>query len=86
MKVNPVGEKWLSLEQVSQLLGLPWSTVWRWARDGDPRLPAYRVWNEGASQLGSYRFKQQDVETLQLQPQEPTPPILVRKGKAVVGR
>jgi hypothetical protein len=85
MKLNPVGEKWLSLEQVSQLLELPWFTVWRWARDGDPRLPAYRVWNESTPKLGGYRFKQQDVDTLQVQPQEPTPRRLVRKGKSVVG-
>ena len=87
MKVIPVAEKWLSLEQASQILGLPWSTVWRWARDGDPRLPAYRVWNESTPGLGSYRFKQQDVETLQSQPPDPTPDLpAVRRGKSVVGR
>jgi hypothetical protein len=84
--MKPIVESWLSLEQVSQVLGLPWITVWRWARDGDPRLPAYRVWNEGTPQMGGYRFKQQDVDALQQQPPDPTPPLLVRKGKSVVGR
>jgi hypothetical protein len=63
--MKPAGEMWLSLEQVSQVLDLPWFTVWRWARDGDPRLPAYRFWNESYPRLGSFRFKQQDLDALQ---------------------
>ncbi len=62
MAMKAVVEVWLSLEQASQVLGLPWSTVLRWARDGDPRLPAYRIWDENAPRHGSYRFKQQDVD------------------------
>jgi hypothetical protein len=65
MSTKPAGEMWLSLEQVSQVLDLPWFTVWRWARDGDPRLPAYRFWNESNPRLGSFRFRQQDLDTLQ---------------------
>lgn len=67
MKQKPVGEVWLSLEQASQVLGLPWFTVWRWARDGDPRLPAYKVWDESTPRRSSYRFRKQDVEALQTQ-------------------
>lgn len=63
--MKPAGEMWLSLEQVSQLLDLPWFTVWRWARDGDPRLPAYRFWSESFPRLGSFRFKKQDLDALQ---------------------
>jgi hypothetical protein len=73
MSTKPVVEVWLSLEQASQALGLPWSEVWRWARDGDPRLPAYRVWEEGNSRQGSYRFKKQDVESFQTLTQKPAP-------------
>jgi hypothetical protein len=65
MKVKSAGEAWLSLEQVSQALGLPWSTVLRWAKSGDPRLPAYQFWDDPASKLGSYRFKQQDLVAFQ---------------------
>ena len=65
MKMKPVVESWLSLEQASQALGLPWSTVLRWAKSGDPRLPAYRFWDESTPKLGSYRFKQQDVAAFQ---------------------
>jgi excisionase family DNA binding protein len=72
MKTQPVVEVWLSLEQASQLLGLPWSTVWRWAQSGDPRLPAYRVWDESTPKHGGYRFKKQDVDAFQTQTQEPT--------------
>ena len=63
--MKPAGEMWLSLEQVSQVLDLPWFTVWRWARDGDPRLPAYRFWSESYPRLGSFRFKKQDLDALQ---------------------
>jgi hypothetical protein len=52
-------------------LGLSWSTVLRWARDGDPRLPAYRVWDENSSRQGSFRFKKQDVDALQAQAPAP---------------
>jgi hypothetical protein len=69
--MKPAGEMWLSLEQVSQVLDLPWFTVWRWARDGDPRLPAYRIWNDKDPQRGSFRFKQQDLDALQAQPVAP---------------
>ena len=72
--MKPAGEVWLSLEQVSQVLDLPWFTVWRWARDGDPRLPAYRIWNDKNPQLGSFRFKQQDLD--ELQTQEVAPPSI----------
>jgi hypothetical protein len=71
MSVKPVAEVWLSLEQVSQALGVPWFVVWRWARDGDPRLPAYRCWDETHSQGGSYRFKSQDVTALQTRDSAP---------------
>jgi hypothetical protein len=64
-KEKSAGEAWLSLEQVSQALGLPWSTVLRWAKAGDPRLPAYQYWDETAPKLGSYRFKQQDLVAYQ---------------------
>jgi predicted site-specific integrase-resolvase len=73
MRLKSAGEVWLSLEQVSQILALPWFTVLRWAREGDPRLPAYRVWDESASRQGSYRFKKQDVEALQMQTPAPAP-------------
>jgi hypothetical protein len=65
--MKPAGEMWLSLEQVSKVLDLPWFTVWRWARDGDPRLPAYRFWSESYPRLGSFRFRQQDLDVLQTQ-------------------
>jgi hypothetical protein len=74
MKMESVGEVWLSLEQASQVLGLPWSTLLGWARAGDPRLPAYRFWDKSNPKLGSYRFKKQDVAALQTQTQDPAPP------------
>jgi predicted site-specific integrase-resolvase len=67
MTMKTGGESWLSLEQASQVLGLPWSTLLRWARAGDPRLPAYRVWDESTPKHGSFRFKEQDVAALQAQ-------------------
>jgi hypothetical protein len=73
MKMKPAAEAWLSLEQASQALGLPWSTVLRWAKSGDPRLPAYRFWDESAPKHGSYRFKQQDVAAFQTETQTPEP-------------
>ncbi|MBI1840796.1 MAG: helix-turn-helix domain-containing protein [Verrucomicrobia bacterium] len=73
MRQKPVGEVWLSLEQVSQVLGLPWFTVWRWAQDGDPRLPAYKVWDESTPRRGRYRFRKQDVDALQTQAPESAP-------------
>ena len=72
MKIKSGGESWLSLEQASQVLGLPWSTVQRWAQTGDPRLPAYRFWDESTPKHGSYRFKKQDVAAFQTQ--DPAPP------------
>ena len=65
MAKKPTEELWLSLEQVAAVLGVPWATVYRWARDGDPRLPAYKVWDEGAGSHGRFRFKKQDVDALQ---------------------
>jgi hypothetical protein len=38
--------------------------VWRWARDGDPRLPAYKTWAEGTRDEISYRFRKEDVLAL----------------------
>jgi excisionase family DNA binding protein len=68
-KSPAVVEQWLSLEQVAAALEVPWATVYRWARDGDPCLPAYKVWDEGDSKQGRFRFKKQDVEAFQaLQP------------------
>ena len=60
-------DQWLSLEQVAALLGLSWATVYGWARDGDPRLPAYKVWEKGAGNKdqGGFRFKREDVAALQ---------------------
>jgi hypothetical protein len=63
--MKTVGQVWLTLEQVAQVLEVPWFTVWRWARDGDVRLPAYRIWHEDYPRLGSFRFQQQDVTALQ---------------------
>ena len=71
MKLKTVGEVGFSLEEASQVLGVPWFIVWRWARDGDPRLPAYRFWPPAAPDRGSFRFKPQDVTALQ--PQETVP-------------
>ena len=62
---RPVGEDWLSLEQTAEVLGMPQETVRRWARDGDPRLPAYKVWDEQANGYGRFRFKKSDVEAFQ---------------------
>lgn len=54
--------EWLSSEEVAALLKVsPW-TVFGWARDGDPRLPAYRVWDSDGSKHGRFRFKREDVE------------------------
>lgn len=59
-------EQWLSLEQAAALLEMPWATLYGWARDGDPRLPGYKVWDDGASNRdqGRFRFKKEDVEAL----------------------
>jgi hypothetical protein len=72
MKTKPVQEVWVTLEQASEILGESWLTVWRWARNGDPRLPAYRVWDErsrgdSSGDQSTYRFKRTDVEALQAQ-------------------
>jgi excisionase family DNA binding protein len=62
---RPAPEVWLSLEQTAEALQLPRETVRRWARDGDARLPAYKVWDEGAGDHGRFRFKKADVEAFQ---------------------
>ena len=62
---RPAPEVWLSLEQVAEVLQLPRETVRRWARDGDARLPAYKVWDEGAGEHGRFRFKKSDVDAFQ---------------------
>jgi excisionase family DNA binding protein len=64
MAKKPTEEQWLSLDQAAGILGLSWATVNHWAKAGDPRLPAYKVWDEGDKQ-GHFRFKRQDVEALQ---------------------
>jgi|RhiMetdeSRZDD1v2_1073273.scaffolds.fasta_scaffold971491_2 hypothetical protein len=69
--MKTAGQVWLSLEQAAQLLEVPWFIVWRWARDGDARLPAYRIWHEGYPRLGSFRFQQQDVTALQARDSAP---------------
>jgi hypothetical protein len=73
MKAKQSSEGWISLEQVSQALGVPWFIVWRWARDGDPRLPAYRFWTDRYPQQGGYRFREQDVAILQQGAPIPSP-------------
>jgi excisionase family DNA binding protein len=65
MAKNPTEEQWLSLEQVAVALGVHWATVYHWARDGDPRLPAYKVWDEAATNQGRFRFKKKDLEAFQ---------------------
>jgi excisionase family DNA binding protein len=63
---NPQVEQtiWLSLEETAGCLGVTNWTVLRWAKDGDPRLPAYKVWDESAGARGRFRFKKQDVDAL----------------------
>lgn len=63
---NPPTEPvvWLSLEEVAGFLGVSQWTVLRWAKDGDPRLPGYKVWDENAGNQGRFRFKKQDVDAL----------------------
>ena len=70
---RPAAEVWLSLEQVAAALEMPRETVRRWARDGDPRLPAYKVWDDGAGEHGRFRFKKSDVDAFQelAKPQDP---------------
>jgi excisionase family DNA binding protein len=60
---RPEPEVWLSLEQTAEVLALPRTTVYRWARDGDERLPAYQTWGEGNSSPVQFRFKKSDVES-----------------------
>jgi excisionase family DNA binding protein len=62
LEERPVRDVWLSLEEVAAALAMPQETLRRWARDGDPRVPAYRVWDEGDGRHGRFRFKQSDVE------------------------
>jgi excisionase family DNA binding protein len=73
---RPVPEVWLSVEQVAEVLELPRTTVYRWARDGDARLPAYQVWDEGNSSAVRFRFKKSDLEAYQALPavQDAPPP------------
>src|SRR6266852_1203246 len=75
MAKRPSEEHWLSLEQAAALLGLPWATLYGWARDGDPRLPGYKVWEDGAGNKdqGRFRFKREDVEALQALTHPPEP-------------
>jgi excisionase family DNA binding protein len=75
-----VEEVWLSLEQVAAALAVPWTTIRRWARDGDARVPAYKVWDEGDGRHGRYRFKKSDVVAFQTltSAQDPAP-VLIRK-------
>jgi len=63
---NPPVEKtvWLSVEEAAGCLGVSRWTVLRWAKDGDPRLPAYKTWDESAGDRGTFRFKKQDVDAL----------------------
>jgi excisionase family DNA binding protein len=70
---RPVAEVWLSLEQTAEALQLPRETVRRWARDGDARLPAYKVWDEGAGDHGRFRFKKSDVDAFQELPSSQDP-------------
>ena len=62
LEPRPVAEVWLSLEQVAEVLALPRTTVYRWARDGDARLPAYQTWDEGNRSPVRFRFKKSDVD------------------------
>lgn len=79
VKPRPVTEVWLSVEEVAQALELPRTTVYRWARDGDERLPAYQVWDEGNSNAVRFRFKQSDLEAYQAAPPLPeVPPPVAR--------
>jgi excisionase family DNA binding protein len=64
---RPVPDVWLSVEQVAELLALPRTTVYRWARDGDDRLPAYQVWDDGNRSPVRFRYKKSDVEAFQAQ-------------------
>jgi excisionase family DNA binding protein len=68
-KPKPSPEEWLSLEEAAEVLGVPWVTVWRWARDGDSRLPAYKTWAAGPRDQVSYRFRKEDVLALREPPQ-----------------
>ena len=80
MKIKSSPEAWLSLEQASETLGLPWTTLLRWAKAGDPRLPAYRIWDDAAAKQGSYRYKKQDVTAFQTQGEEAAPTPLEASG------
>jgi excisionase family DNA binding protein len=64
---------WLSVEEAAVRLGLCRWTVLRWAKDGDPRLPGYKVWDEIAGNQGRFRFKSQDVEALVGTVSDPAP-------------
>lgn len=85
---RPVSEVWLSVEQVAEVLDLPRTTVYRWARDGDARLPAYQVWDDGNSNAVRFRFKKSDLEAFQALPAVPeaAPPaaraVAVRRRSA----
>jgi excisionase family DNA binding protein len=83
-----VPDVWLSVEQVAEVLELPRTTVYRWARDGDARLPAYQVWDDGNSNAVRFRFKKSDLEAFQALPAVPdaAPPaaraVTVRRRSA----
>jgi len=62
---RPEPEVWLSVEQTAEVLALPRTTVYRWARDGDARLPAYQTWGEGNRSPVQFRFKKSDVDRYQ---------------------
>jgi predicted site-specific integrase-resolvase len=68
-------EQWVTLEEAAALLELPWATLYGWARDGDPRLPGYKVWDAGAGNKdqGRFRFKKEDVEALVALTRPPEP-------------
>lgn len=73
---RPVEIVWLSLEQAADSLGMATETLRRWSRDGDARVPAYRVWDDDDIKRGRFRFKKSDVEAFQaiMKPEDMAPP------------
>lgn len=73
---RPVEVVWLSLEQAADSLGMSPETLRRWSRDGDARVPAYKVWDDDDIKRGRFRFKKSDVEAFQevMEAKEPAPP------------
>lgn len=62
---RPVDQtEWLSPEEVAKLLGETHWTVLRWAKNGDSRLMAYKVWDasSGNQDQGKFRFRKEDVD------------------------